>query len=549
MKRLEEILTKEELDTLQEKGYMPLEVIGEGSTRYVIKAKYQSKEGPLSKEVVIKIPKNGNDIDNPSVLTLVNLAKGDINEKELISASQISHPNIINIVDTIKINSKTVNIEEYFDGAPLYKKKLDKKEKLKVIKQIIDGVYYLNEKKGILHRDLNPSNILVNEDGLVKIIDLQLSRSDSAIIEKYLPTHGGRFCADPRMLDAIVKGGKTETTKKSEVFALASIIYNLFSDGKFPSYYHLDFDENGNEVEIGTRKIKIVLKNNGSKIEFSPEEYRKELKKTLKQIPRKYRKMLYKGLSLDNKFNSYTVSEFKKDFEKANNSKISRYLWSALGITTLASAIIINAGKNKPLELANPFVDPEYCDSTYFEHASKSLGEDWFYICYNIKPKDIKEKIAQKQSEINNIEAYVDSLTFDTGKPKPLDKKAFRAILIAQALEDSAELKKIYGKDRSLPYLAAKNLGSLYWDPKTPPEKIKSAKSTFEFCRNASRDIEQAIVRYFTTLEENCRASSSYDGPEYFSDEPTKDRLAKTALVIYYKYDEWKKEFEKTKKK
>ncbi|MCL6500709.1 MAG: hypothetical protein K6T16_01595 [Candidatus Pacearchaeota archaeon] len=108
MKGIEKILTKEEWNTLQEKGYTPLEVIGEGNTRYVIEVLY--KNGDFQEKRVIKILKNGNEIDDNSICTLINLSKGDPNKKELVCASDIGyHPNIVKVIDNIKLNGKIVN--------------------------------------------------------------------------------------------------------------------------------------------------------------------------------------------------------------------------------------------------------------------------------------------------------------------------------------------------------------------------------------------------------------------------------------------------------
>ena len=68
---------------------------------------------------------------------------------------------------------------EYAEGGELFdyivkRKRLDEKESIKFMQQIISGVEYIH-RNGIVHRDLKPENLLLDHSGNIKIVDFGLS--------------------------------------------------------------------------------------------------------------------------------------------------------------------------------------------------------------------------------------------------------------------------------------------------------------------------------------------------------------------------------------
>ena len=92
-----------------------------------------------------------------------------LNHKNIIKAIQIDNENIINengdlsiVYESIKLNNVQEIIEKY--GS------LDEKIIQQYIKQLLEGLKYLHEQK-IFHKNLKPSNIIVDIDGTIKISD------------------------------------------------------------------------------------------------------------------------------------------------------------------------------------------------------------------------------------------------------------------------------------------------------------------------------------------------------------------------------------------
>jgi hypothetical protein len=100
-------------------------------------------------------------------------------EREALSASALSHPNIVTIYEVGSAESRFyiamervdgTTLRELLVGAPLPIKKL-----LQTAAQIAAGLARAHE-AGIVHRDLKPENVMVTKDGLVKILDFGLAK-------------------------------------------------------------------------------------------------------------------------------------------------------------------------------------------------------------------------------------------------------------------------------------------------------------------------------------------------------------------------------------
>nr|CDM87045.1 unnamed protein product [Triticum aestivum] len=115
---------------------------------------------------------------------------------------------------------------EYISNGSLDKHITDELRGLKwsiryeIIKGICHGLHYLHEENNIIHMDLKPSNIMINDDMVPKITDFGLSRLD-----KHTHTSGARFITQGYCAPEYVNGGKT--SKKADMYSLGVIITEL----------------------------------------------------------------------------------------------------------------------------------------------------------------------------------------------------------------------------------------------------------------------------------------------------------------------------------
>lgn len=151
--------------------YMIVKSIGEGGMADV----YLAMDTLLNREVAIKILRG--ELSNDPV----NLLRF---QREASAASGISHPNIVEIYDVGEANGQHFIVMEIVRGKTLkqliqQRGAIDIDEALVIMKQLVAG---LNEahKHNIIHRDIKPQNILIKDDGTVKIADFGIARAQDA---------------------------------------------------------------------------------------------------------------------------------------------------------------------------------------------------------------------------------------------------------------------------------------------------------------------------------------------------------------------------------
>lgn len=126
---------------------------------------------------------------------------------------------------------------------------LNTRERLELFGQVCDAVHH-GHQKGIIHRDLKPGNILVGEDGLVKVIDFGVARStDSDVAVTTMQTDVGQLVGtlqymSPEQCDADPLGLDT----RSDVYSLGVVLYKLLC-GDLP------YDVSKSSIHVAARVI------------------------------------------------------------------------------------------------------------------------------------------------------------------------------------------------------------------------------------------------------------------------------------------------------
>lgn len=145
-------------------------------------------------------------------------------------------------------------VTEYINGVPLSNlisyEILSEKTLLNIILQVAEAMAYVH-KHGVIHSDLSPKNIIITNDGCVKIIDFGLSHFINSI-QNNIASGGTPSYIAPEVLN-----NPSSISPASDIFALGIIIYEVFI-GK-ESHGNVDLSD----IPIGIRSIikKAIEKN------------------------------------------------------------------------------------------------------------------------------------------------------------------------------------------------------------------------------------------------------------------------------------------------
>ena len=150
--------------------------IGQGTFGKVYKSSYYTKDNELKTVAIKKIPMSSQDEGLP--LTAV---------REIAILQAYHHPNLVELLDIIIAPVKPPNyrghvdlVFEYMehDISALVESKIQftQGEIKNIMKQILTGIAYLHS-NNIIHRDIKSANILLNNNGVVKLGDFGLART------------------------------------------------------------------------------------------------------------------------------------------------------------------------------------------------------------------------------------------------------------------------------------------------------------------------------------------------------------------------------------
>lgn len=201
--------------------YELIEKIGDGGMAIV----YKAKDRLLKRFIAVKILK-------PEFVQDIKFVENF--RKESHAAASLSHPNIVSIYDVGQegninyivmelVSGKTLN-ELIKEEAPMdYRKAAD------IAKQVAAGLSAAH-KKGIVHRDVKPHNILMTEDGIAKITDFGIAKAvtNTTIVDSGKDNvMGSVHYFSPEQ----AKGANVD--EKSDIYSLGIVLYEMLT-GKVP---------------------------------------------------------------------------------------------------------------------------------------------------------------------------------------------------------------------------------------------------------------------------------------------------------------------------
>ncbi|QDP40133.1 Stk1 family PASTA domain-containing Ser/Thr kinase [Radiobacillus deserti] len=152
--------------------------------------------------------------------------------REAQAATSLSHPNIVNIYDVGEEDGIYFMAMEYVDGMTLKKYiqtygPVDVEESIDIMKQLTSAMAHAHA-NDIVHRDIKPQNILIDQYGQVKVTDFGIAVALSATsLTQTNSVLGSVHYLSPEQ----ARGGMA--TKKSDVYSLGIVFFELLT-GRLP---------------------------------------------------------------------------------------------------------------------------------------------------------------------------------------------------------------------------------------------------------------------------------------------------------------------------
>jgi len=147
--------------------------------------------------------------------------------REARAAGAIQHPNIVTVYDLGDAEGQLYIAMELVEGRDLsdiitLREPMALERKLDLVIEVLDGLHFAHQ-RGIIHRDVKPSNVRVVPDGRVKIMDFGIARLQSADA-----SGSGAIVGTPTYMapEQITNGAITAAT---DVFAVGCLLYELLS--------------------------------------------------------------------------------------------------------------------------------------------------------------------------------------------------------------------------------------------------------------------------------------------------------------------------------
>ena len=203
-------------------GFQILGKLGQGAMATVFKAKQLS----LDRIVAIKVlPKRLSE--NPEFVERFY--------REGRAAARLNHNNIVQAIDVGEAGGYHYFVMEYIDGKTVYDNLVEgargsEKEALDVIIQVAQALEHAHE-RGFIHRDVKPKNIMLTEEGVVKLADMGLAREISDY--KAATEEAGRAFGTPYYISPEQIRGEIDIDCRADLYSLGATFYHIVT-GRVP---------------------------------------------------------------------------------------------------------------------------------------------------------------------------------------------------------------------------------------------------------------------------------------------------------------------------
>ncbi len=322
--------------------YMLVKHIGSGGMADV----YIAMDTLLNREVAVKILRGELSNDPVALLRF---------QREAHASCALIHPNIVEIYDVGEDNGAHFLVMEYIRGKTLkqlihLRGALSVDEAIAIMKQLISATHEAH-KRGIIHRDIKPQNVLVKDDGTIKMVDFGIALAHDAL---QLTQNDSVMGSVHYLAPELAKG--EQASYQSDIYALGIVFYELLS-GQVPFSAE-------QPVQVALKHIReempsirqmicdvpqsvenIILKASAKRKEYrynSCLEMLQDLNTCLSPVRANEQKISFE--LVEEKSQGTIVMDQLKEVEKPKKTKKKSNVGKAAGYTVLILSLLVLAG-------------------------------------------------------------------------------------------------------------------------------------------------------------------------------------------------------------
>ena len=151
--------------------------------------------------------------------------------REARAVAQLTHPNIVTVIDRGEQDGRQFIVFEYVDGQNLKELSaggpLDPREAIGLALQVAHALSFAHD-RGLVHRDVKPQNVLLNDDGQAKVTDFGIARS----LDVHGVTQTGTVLGTSDYIAPEQARGQ-KVDPKTDIYSLGAVLYELLT-GEVP---------------------------------------------------------------------------------------------------------------------------------------------------------------------------------------------------------------------------------------------------------------------------------------------------------------------------
>ncbi|UXR72419.1 Stk1 family PASTA domain-containing Ser/Thr kinase [Staphylococcus sp. IVB6240] len=149
-------------------------------------------------------------------------------EREVQNTTQLSHPNIVGVLDVGEEDDCFYFVMEYIDGMTLseYIKShgpIAPKQAIDFVEQILQGIQHAHE-QGIVHRDIKPQNIMIDPQNTLKIVDFGIAKA----LSETTMTQTNHVIGTVQYLSPEQAKGE-KTGERSDIYSIGIVLYEMLT--------------------------------------------------------------------------------------------------------------------------------------------------------------------------------------------------------------------------------------------------------------------------------------------------------------------------------